>query len=207
MEPQPRVIQRVLSPARAATRDRLITATIDLATSGGYDGVTIRAVALEAGTSVPTVYQHASSKDQLLVDALVSLGEESNRQLRARPPRGKTPAARITAVFTRIMQAAHEKPLLYQALSRAWVASAPAISGLDGALGFGPGSAAWIGESLRAGGGSGHADADIETASRILSCLFLGALIEVASGRDRDEVIELLGEAARRLLPEKTTHH
>lgn len=206
MNSHPRLVQRVLSPARAATRDRLIAAAMELATEGGYNAVTIRAVAAAAGTSVPTVYQHVSSKDQLLVDALLTLGEESNRQLRQRPARGKTPAARITAVFSRIMQAAHEKPLLYQALSRAWVASAPAVTGIDGGPAFGPGSAAWIGETLRADGAHGHSEDDLEAATQILSCLFLGALIEVASGRDLDEVIQLLREASHRLLPEPVSH-
>ena len=204
MDAQPRVVQRVLSPARAATRDKLIAAAVELATQGGYDAVTVRAVAAAAGTSVPTAYQHVSSKDQLLVEALVTLGDQSARQLRQRPPKGRTAADRISAVFARIMRAAHEKPLLYQALYRAWVASAPAVASLDGAPGFGPERATWIGETLGPDGVDGHSREDLDAAARILSCLFLGALIGVASGRDLDEVVTLLDDAAHRLLPDRS---
>ncbi len=200
MDAYPRVVSRVLSPARAATHEKLIDATIRLATDGGYDAVTIRAVAAAAGTSVPTVYQHASSKDQLLTDALLRLGDDSNEQLRARPPHG-TPAQRITAVFVRVLTTAAENPQLYHALSRAWVANAPALINSGGNDVFPSGSAAWIGETLRVGDTGTHSDAALESATRILSCLFLGALIEVSSGRDVDEVIEIMGDAAERLLP------
>jgi len=196
-----RVVTRVLSPARAAMRDRLIDATVELATSGGYDAVTIRAVAAHAGVSVPTVYQHASSRDQLLAEALLALGQRSTDDLRDRPPKGKTPAERISSVFQRIMRAAHDNPLLYQALYRGWVVSATEIANVDGAPGFGPERAAWIGEALRAGSTGRHSEEDLQSATRILSCLFLGALIEVASGRDLDAVRTIVDEAAHRLLP------
>src|SRR4051794_9691788 len=118
MSARPRVIQRVLSPARAATREKLIATVIELATEGGYEAVGIRQIAAAAGVSVPTAYQHASSKDQLLMEALMSLGENSTDAVRARPPRGDTPAERLNSVFSRILREAGAKPLLYQALYR-----------------------------------------------------------------------------------------
>ncbi len=204
MEPatgQARVVPRVLSAARAATRDKLIEAAIELATEGGYDAVGIRPVAARAGVSVPTAYQHVSSKDQLLVEALMTLGERSTQGVRARRPSGDTPAARLSAVFRRIMREAARKPLLYQALYRAYVASAPALAGMEGVVGFGPERAAWIGDALRAGDHRGFSDDDLDAAARILSTLFLGAMVGVAAGRDADEVTALLDDAVRRLLP------
>lgn len=196
-----KVVTRVLSPARAATRERLIEAAISLATASGYDAVTVRTVAAEAGVSVPTVYQHVSSKDQLLAEALLALGQQSTVELRDRPPKGRTPAERISSVFRRIMQAAHHRPLLYQALYRGWVISAPEIANIDGAPGFGPERATWIGEALRAGDTGGLDEVDLQAATRVLSCLFLGALIEVASGRSPEEVGDIVEDASRRLLP------
>lgn len=197
-------MQRVLSPARAATRDKLIAAAIELATEGGYDAVGIRPVAARAGVSVPTAYQHVSSKDELLVEALLTLGRRSTEGVRQRAPRGDTPADRLGDVFRRILREAGRKPLLHQALYRAYVASAPALIGLEdsgGSVGFGPERAAWIGEAIRAGDTAGASDADIETASRILSTLFLGAMVGVAAGREPGEVVAVLDEATRRLLP------
>lgn len=196
-----RVVQRVLSPARAATRDRLIDAAIELATEGGYDAVGIRQVAAHAGVSVPTAYQHVSSKDQLLVEALMTLGARSTEGVRRRQPTGATPAERLGQVFRRIMREAARKPLLYQALYRAYVGSAPALTEVDGLVGFGPERAAWIGHTLRAGDTGGYPEEQLESASRVLSTLFLGAMVSVAAGRDVDEVLGILDEATRALLP------
>lgn len=200
---QGRVVQRVLSPARAATRDRLIDAAIELATEGGYESVGIRQVAARAEVSVPTAYQHVSSKDQLLVEALMALGARSTAVVRSRKPQGRTPADRLSRVFARIMREAADKPLLYQALYRAYVASAPALAGVEGQVGFGPERAAWIGDALRAGDHAGFDDTELEAAARILSCLFLGAMVGVAAGRDVDEVVRILDEATHRLLPDR----
>lgn len=195
-----RLVRQVLSPARAATRAKLIAATIDLATEAGYDAVTIRAVAAKAGTSVPTVYQHASTKDDLLSEALMRLSEQSTDALAEQPPTDATPAARVSAVFARIMRVAAEKPLLYQALYRAWVANAPAILGAD-PLALGSSRAPWIGQVLRTGGTGECSEADLNAAEDILSCLFLGAMIGVAAGRDIDEAVAVMTNAANRLLP------
>lgn len=194
-------MQRVLSPARAATRDRLIDAAIELATEGGYDAVGIRQVAARAGVSVPTAYQHVSSKDQLLVEALMTLGNRSTEHFRQRQPEGDGPAERLGEVFGRIMREAARKPLLYQALYRAYVGSAPALAGVEGLVGFGPERAAWIGDTLRAGDHSGYTDEELASTSRILSSLFLGAMVGVAAGRDVEDALEMLDEATRRLLP------
>lgn len=200
--PQGRIVQRVLSPARAATRERLIDAAIELATEGGYDAVGIRQVAARAEVSVPTAYQHVSSKDQLLVEALMTLGSRSTEGVRQRRPVGDSPADRLTEVFGRVMRQAAKKPLLYQALYRAYVGSAPALADADGLVGFGPERAAWIGDTLRSGERSGYTDDELESAARILSTLFLGAMVGVAAGRDVDEVVAILDEATHRLLPQ-----
>jgi AcrR family transcriptional regulator len=198
---QPRVVRSVLSPARAATRDKLVASAITLATEGGYDAVGLRRVAAHAEVSVPTVYQHVGSRDHLLVEALMALGIRSTESLRQRRPRGTTPAERLSAVFAAILSEAAAKPLLYQALYRAYVASAPALVGVDGLVGFGPEKAKWIGETLRAGDPGGHTDDEIDSVARILSALFLGTMIGVAAGRDVDEATAIITDATHRLLP------
>lgn len=202
--PAGRVVQQVLSPARAATRDRLIDAAIALATEGGYEAVGIRPVAARAGVSVPTAYQHVSSKDHLLVEALMTLGRRSADDVRQRRPAGDTPAQRLSQVFRRIMREAARKPLLYRALYRAYVGSAPALADAEGLVGFGPERAAWIGHALRCGSTAGLAEQQLESAARVLSMLFLGAMVGVAAGRDVDEVMAVLDEATHALLPRST---
>ncbi|CRK57204.1 Transcriptional regulator, TetR family [Alloactinosynnema sp. L-07] len=194
-------MQRVLSPARAATRDRLIEAAIALATEGGYDAVGIRAVAAAAEVSVPTAYQHVSSKDQLLIEALMTLGTRSTEALRKRKPRGDGPGDRVSRVFTNILRQAARKPLLYRALYRAYVAGGAELAALDGQVGYGPERATWIGETLRAGDLGGHTQDDLDAVAAVLSCLFLGAMVGVTTGRAPAEIITILDEAVRRLLP------
>jgi TetR/AcrR family transcriptional regulator, cholesterol catabolism regulator len=199
--PRGRVVRRVLSPARAATREKLIDAAVDLATEGGYDAVAIRSVAARAGVSVPTAYQHVSSKDQLLVEALMSLGARSTGQVQRRRPAGKEPAERILEVFRRILREAARKPRLYQALYRAYISSAPDLVEVEGSFGFGPERAAWIGQALRSGDTDGYSPEQLEAAARVLSMQFLGAMVGVAAGRDVEDVLGVLAEATRALLP------
>ncbi len=193
-------IPTLLSPARAATREKLIQAALDLATEGGYDAVGIRPVAARAGVSVPTAYQHVSSKDQLLVEALMTLGARSTEGVRQRPPADASPADRLVRVFQRIMKAAAAKPLLYAALYRAYAASGSLVGG-EGVVGFGPEQAAWIGETLRAGDHEGYSAEELDSAARILSMQFLGAMVGVAAGRPVPDALAVLDEATHRLLP------
>ncbi|MGJ3507621.1 TetR/AcrR family transcriptional regulator [Enemella sp. A6] len=196
--PNPPVVAPLLSPARAATRQKLIAAAIDLATEGGYEAVTVRTVAARAEVSVPTAYQHASSKDQLLVEALLELGGRSTAGVQQRRPAGDSPADRVSDVFRRIMAQVADKPLLYQAMYRAFVAWGPA---LPEGIGFGPERAAWIGAALRAGDTQGHSEESLDEAASILSCMFLGAMVSVTTGRPIPEVLEVLITTVHRLLP------
>ncbi|WP_026454524.1 TetR/AcrR family transcriptional regulator [Saccharomonospora iraqiensis] len=196
-----RVVRRVLSATQAATRDKLIDAAIEVATENGYEGAGVREVAARAGVSAATAYQHVSSKDQLLVEALLALGDRVGASVDARGPSGGGPAERLTDVFGRVLWQAAQKPLLYRALFRAYVAGYPGMADGSDSVGFGPERAAWIGRTLRAGDTAGHDDAELDAAARVLSTTFLGAIVGVAAGRDAEDVIGVLDEAVHRLLP------
>ena len=67
---QRRVVERTLSSARERSIDRgsaLIRAATTLLERSGRDGLTVQAVADEAGQSVRTLYQYFESKDDLLL--------------------------------------------------------------------------------------------------------------------------------------------
>jgi AcrR family transcriptional regulator len=193
------VVRRLLSPAQAATRQKLIEAALALAAEGGYDSAGVREVAARAGVSPATAYQQFGSKDELLVASLFALGDRSTLTVRARRPRGADPAARIIGVFRRIMREVAGKPLLYAAVYRAYVARAAALP-LDAYTAFGPEQSAWIADTLRAGDRAGLADADLDAAAGILGCLFQGAMVNVAIGKDVAGALGVLEDAARRLL-------
>jgi AcrR family transcriptional regulator len=60
----------------ASTRDNLIRAAIRLASGQGFDGVSVRSIAREAGVTEGALYKHFSSKDQLWRDVYgVIVGE------------------------------------------------------------------------------------------------------------------------------------
>lgn len=194
------VIHRVLSPAQAETRARLIDAAIELASLDGYEAVSMREVARLAGMSTAKAYQHAGTKDQLLFEALMTLGERSTASVRARRPTGETPAERIEEVFSSILAQVALRPQLYRAMYRAYMASSPAIGEIEGLVAFGPERAGWIGEALRAGASAGYLEEDFDEISRVLSTIFLGAMVSLAAGRRVESVVEVLQTAARRLL-------
>ncbi|MEN6370800.1 MAG: TetR/AcrR family transcriptional regulator [Armatimonadota bacterium] len=55
------------------TRDRLLTAGLDLLINNGYHGATTREIAMGAGVTEVTMYRHFSSKEELFVAAITKL--------------------------------------------------------------------------------------------------------------------------------------
>jgi len=58
------------SNRRSDTRDRLLTAAIELFGSRGYESTSLRDIASEVGIKAPAIYNHFQSKDQLLGEAV-----------------------------------------------------------------------------------------------------------------------------------------
>ena len=123
------VITRSLSPAQAATRRKLIEAAVALASGGGYEAVGMREVAARAGVSAATAYQYFTSKDHVLVDALVELVHQTTDAVDARPPkRQQSVADRAAATLRRAVQRVEQTPDLYVALTRAYISGSPEVS-------------------------------------------------------------------------------
>ena len=55
---------------------RILEATLQLLADGGYDGLTIEAVASSAGVGKASVYRRWSGKEELVVEAVASLTEQ-----------------------------------------------------------------------------------------------------------------------------------
>ena len=55
---------------------RIVAATLQLLADGGYDALTIEAVASSAGVGKATVYRRWSGKEELVVEAVASLTEQ-----------------------------------------------------------------------------------------------------------------------------------
>src|SRR3989337_4502595 len=103
---RPVTVTRTLRGAQLARWDRVLAATRELAERGGYEAVTMQAVADRAGVSRATLYRYVASRDQLLMEVSAAWTEEVLAPLDAHPPRGRSAASRVTTVLARMVDAA-----------------------------------------------------------------------------------------------------
>jgi TetR/AcrR family transcriptional regulator len=75
---------RVGRPSAQPTRDRIITAAIDLFSERSFDGATTREIAAQAGVTQPLLNYHFRSKEELWQTAIDSLFEMLTQTLDAR---------------------------------------------------------------------------------------------------------------------------
>jgi TetR/AcrR family transcriptional regulator, cholesterol catabolism regulator len=106
--PVPSAVHREgnLERAQAARRARIREAARALASEGGYAAVTMHDVAERAGVGRATVYRYYSSKDHLIADVHLEQSRQLLEGLQAEPPRGATPADRLSEVAARVVEVA-----------------------------------------------------------------------------------------------------
>jgi AcrR family transcriptional regulator len=109
----------------AARKARLLAAATELAREGGYDAVQMRDVAARAEVAMGTLYRHYSSKDQLLLAALLDQSESLRTRLQQRPPTGTTSAERVASVLRQACRALERDPRVTAAMVGAMFSSEP----------------------------------------------------------------------------------
>lgn len=109
------------SAAQRDRRKRILDATIELASTGGFDAVQMRAVAERADVALGTLYRYFPSKIHLLVSALGRELERSDAVLRERPMPGDTAADRVIYLLKRITRGMQGDAHLTEALTRAFM--------------------------------------------------------------------------------------
>jgi AcrR family transcriptional regulator len=185
---------RPLSPAQVTTRRALLDATISLALAGGYDAITMRAVAKQAGVSAPTAYQHFASKDHLLVEVMIERVNGTTAAVMSKPERGRTAIDRTVATLRRAMRRVEDEPNLYIAMMRAYISGVPEVAHLRN--GMETSMQSWVDTAL----GSTEV-IDREAVIAILEAvLFAGMVGLVTGGKQPGDVADDLERAARRLL-------
>jgi AcrR family transcriptional regulator len=102
-----------------AIETRILEATIELATAGGYDAVRQRDVAAKAKVALATVYARFASKDVLLSAALELDSRRLTHELHGLSLRGRTPLTRVTKVFSHMTAILMRRPQLTRAALRA----------------------------------------------------------------------------------------
>jgi AcrR family transcriptional regulator len=185
------MVWRRLSPAQATTRGRLVQGAADLAAEGGYDAVTVRAVAARTGLSPATAYQFFSSKDEMLVAALEDLIQRSEASAARREAEGESATDRLRALFAGVMREVEQRPQLYRALFMAWISRH--ASGDTDVLGQ---RSSWI-----ALGRNDPADSEDAVTEAILVYVLLGSMVALVTGQSPAGINDTVDEALRRLLP------
>jgi AcrR family transcriptional regulator len=107
-----------LARSQAARRRRVLDAALRLAADGGFDAVQMRDVAAAADVALGTVYRYFSSKERLLLEAMVEQQDDLRRYLDVHPPTEQTPAARVGAVLRRANRSLRQHPDVTAAMVR-----------------------------------------------------------------------------------------
>ena len=109
------------SAAQRERRKRILDATYELASEGGFDAVQMRAVADKADVALGTLYRYFPSKIHLLVSALGRQFEAADAAMQGKPVPGDTAAERVIFVLKRATRGLQGDPHLTEALTRAFM--------------------------------------------------------------------------------------
>jgi AcrR family transcriptional regulator len=120
--------ERPRTPSQAERLERLRDAARELASEGGYGAVTMRAVARRANVGLATLYRYFSSKDHLIADVHAMRSRDVIADLERDPPRGRSAAQRLVAVFDRMLETTAEDLQLASAGIAALTSSDPAVT-------------------------------------------------------------------------------
>jgi AcrR family transcriptional regulator len=116
------------SAAQRDRRNRILDATVALASKGGYDAVQMRAVAERADVALGTLYRYFPSKIHLLVSALAAEFERTQDKLDRRPIPGDTACERVLYVLGRVTTSMQREPMLTEATTRAFMFADPSAA-------------------------------------------------------------------------------
>lgn len=109
--------------AQRARRERILAATLALASRGGYEAVQMREVAERSEVALGTLYRYFPSKIHLLVSAMGAEVDRLSARLQRQAPQGDTRAERVAHVLERSTRSLQRDPLLTEAMIRAMMAA------------------------------------------------------------------------------------
>lgn len=103
--PPPRVLAVSATPASASGLPRVLAAALDVFAEKGYHGASIRDIAAAAGLSVPGVYHHYASKQEILADLVAATMDDLLTRTRAAlAAAGPDPVRRFDAVVEALLR-------------------------------------------------------------------------------------------------------
>lgn len=189
-----------LSASQRVRRDRILEATMELATEGGFHGVQMRDVADRADVALGTLYRYFPSKIHLLVGSLRQEIDRLRTGVERRPPKGDTAEERVLHVLYRATRALERNPRYTGAVMRALM-SGEADTTQDAAT-VSSNMDEMIVRAMRADD-AGEIE-DESAIARVLQQVWSSSLMNWLSGRtSTDELRENLAVATRLLLRDR----
>ncbi|KOV67130.1 TetR family transcriptional regulator [Streptomyces sp. NRRL WC-3618] len=196
-----------LTERQEARRRRILHASAQLASRGGFDAVQMREVAESSQVALGTLYRYFPSKVHLLVATMQDQLEHMHGTLRKKPPTGDTAAERVAETLMRAFRALQREPHLADAMVRALTFADRSVSPevdqvsrqttaiiLD-SMGFGEGEGGGAGES-----GRGRPTPEQLSAVRVIEHTWHSALITWLSGRASIAQVKIDIETVCRLI-------
>ena len=183
------------SAAQRERRQRILDATLALASRGGYEAVQMRAVADRAGVALGTLYRYFPSKIHLLVSGLAREFERNQEKLDRISIPGDTPYERMLFVQGRITRAMQRDPMLTEAMTRAFMFADPSAAAEVNTV------ARLMERMLTGAMHEGEPTADEIAIARVIGDVWLSSLVAWVTRRaSADDVSNQLELAARLLL-------
>jgi AcrR family transcriptional regulator len=181
-------------PDRRRPRRRILDAGLELAATGGYEAVQVRALAGLAGVSSRTIYSNFASLDSMLIVAVAEQSGDLYARFANAPPKGRTPAARVNQLISELTETMTSNRQLTVALLRALLSGKPDVSQYVNA--FRTVLQTMLATAIAP---KGPTKGDLEVAE-ILECIWFTALIGWVTGTDSDAQIGVLIQRSTRLL-------
>ncbi len=170
------------SAAQRERRKRILDATYELAKSGGFDAVQMRAVAEQADVALGTLYRYFPSKIHLLVSALGRQFEDASARLNERDIPGDTQAERVLYVLKRMARGMQGDPKLTEALTRAFMFADSSVTNEIHVVGMAMTSI--VTHAMHGGVPAEDALTDEDVAiARVIGDVWLSALVAWVTGR------------------------
>jgi AcrR family transcriptional regulator len=183
------------SATQRERRQRILDATLTLASRGGYEAVQMRAVADRAGVALGTLYRYFPSKIHLLVSGLAREFERNQEKLDRLAIPGDTPYERMLFVLGRVTRAMQREPMLTEAMTRAFMFADPSAAAEVNTV------ARLMERMFTRAMHEGEPTADEIAIARVIGDVWLSSLVAWVTRRaSADDVSNQLELAARLLL-------
>lgn len=105
------------SPEQVERRSRLINAVLELAAEGGTDAVQLREISRRANVSLRTIYKYFSSRDELLLAAMVQWRVQNSVES-VTALKGTDFVDRVLSLYRHYFQTFQRQPKLFETYMR-----------------------------------------------------------------------------------------